>query len=140
MNGRRAQHGTIGRSLLGDSGLRVALSPVRLGTNALLAGLKHLNRLEQVMAQRTRPPAIDEVLMLSAAGTVIAGSTSNVFFADDAGLFTPALTECGVEGIMRSLVLQAARNLGIRVSAVQARTMPGRCGKYMTNVRLGPAP
>jgi 4-amino-4-deoxychorismate lyase len=121
------------------SALRVAVSEVRLGTNPMLAGLKHLNRLEQVMAQRARPPSVDEVVMLSASGTVIAGSTSNVFFADDEGLSTPALTECGVEGVMRRLVLQAARDLGIpvKVRPVHPNELGSMREAFMTNVRWG---
>ena len=56
-------------------GFRVAISSVRLGMNPLLAGLKHLNRLEQVLAQSAmRDAPLEEVLMLSSAGQVIGGS------------------------------------------------------------------
>ncbi len=87
--------------------LRVSVSEVRLGINPRLAGLKHLNRLEQVLAQLARPPGVDEVLMLSSSAEVIGGSMTNVFFADETGLFTPQLQECGVAGVMRQRVLQA---------------------------------
>jgi 4-amino-4-deoxychorismate lyase len=56
-------------------GFRVAISSVKLGLNPLLAGLKHLNRLEQVLAQSAmRDAPLEQVLMLSSAGQVIGGS------------------------------------------------------------------
>jgi 4-amino-4-deoxychorismate lyase len=120
--------------------LRVSTSAVRLGINPLLAGLKHLNRLEQVLAQLSRPPLDDEVLMLSSAGQVIGGSMSNVFFADEAGLFTPPLHECGVEGVMRRVVLEAAGGLPLRVRPVAPAELGGVREAFMTNIRWGVRP
>lgn len=131
--------------------LRVSLSEVRLGTNTRLAGLKHLNRLEQVLAQLARPPGVDEVLMLSSSDEVIGGSMTNVFLADEAGLFTPQLDDCGVAGVMRRLVLQAAGAPGPRAmlpagraqpaGVTVRRVMPGELAQvreaFLTNVRWG---
>jgi 4-amino-4-deoxychorismate lyase len=124
----------------GASGFRLGVCKVALGMNPLLAGLKHLNRLEQVLAQMARDEAgLDEVLMLSSAGQVIGGSMSNVFFADDAGLFTPELTDCGVAGVMRRLVLEAAVRQGNRVCV--RPVAPGELASvrevFLTNVRWG---
>jgi 4-amino-4-deoxychorismate lyase len=127
-----------------DRPLQVSLSSVRLGTNPLLAGLKHLNRLEQVLAQLARPAGIDEVLMLSSRGEIIGGSMSNVFFADDTGLFTPRLDACGVAGVMRGLVLQTSktrRTAGVRMHVHVRRVMPAELAlvreAFVTNVRWG---
>jgi 4-amino-4-deoxychorismate lyase len=124
----------------GERGFQVGVSEVTLGINPLLAGLKHLNRLEQVLAQMARDAAaFDEVLMLSAAGQVIGGSMSNVFLADDSGLFTPDLSGCGVAGIMRRVVLEAAARLGQRVCvrAVAPSELATVREAFVTNVRLG---
>jgi len=123
-----------------ERGFQLGVSPVALGINPLLAGLKHLNRLEQVLAQMARDAsATDEVLMLSAAGNVIGGSMSNVFLADDSGLFTPDLGSCGVAGVMRRLVLEAATRLGQRVCvrAVARSELATVREVFMTNVRWG---
>jgi len=122
------------------SDFRVGISGVRLGMNPLLAGLKHLNRLEQVMAQtamRTAP--LEETLMLASAGQVIGGSMSNVFFANDSGLFTPALDDCGVAGVMRQLVCEAAAAAGsaVQVRAVDPGELPRVHEAFVTNVRWG---
>jgi 4-amino-4-deoxychorismate lyase len=119
---------------------RVGLSEVRLSLNPLLAGLKHLNRLEQVMAQRAcLHSGLSEVLMLSATPHVISGSMSNVFFAIRQQLVTPDLGAAGVEGVMRQLVLNAAARLsiGIQIRAVEARELIEVSEAFVTNVRLG---
>lgn len=122
------------------AGFQLGISSVSLGTNPLLAGLKHLNRLEQVLAQMQRDAAAaDEVLMLSTAGQVIGGSMSNVFLADDNGLFTPELATCGVAGVMRRLVLEAAATLGhpVAVRPVAANDLARVREAFVTNVRWG---
>jgi 4-amino-4-deoxychorismate lyase len=119
---------------------RVGLSTVRLGINPLLAGLKHLNRLEQVLAQQQMSGSgLHEVLMLSASGQVISGSMSNVFFVGEQGLFTPQLRQCGVEGVMRRVVLESAAAAGLTVSAreVSVAELAGVIEVFFTNVRLG---
>lgn len=124
-------------------GFRLGVSGVKLGINPLLAGLKHLNRLEQVLAQMALEQArLDEVLMRSSSDLVIGGSMSNVFFADAAGLITPAITDCGIAGVMRRLVLDAAATLGIpvQVRAVTTDELGAVREAFVTNVRWGVQP
>lgn len=125
------------------TGFRVALSSVTLGLNPLLAGLKHLNRLEQVLAQGAMGAApLEEVLMLSSAGDVIGGSMSNIFLADEAGLFTPSLADCGVEGVMRQVVCAtaAAHGVPVRVRRVARLELLQVREAFLTNVRWGVQP
>jgi 4-amino-4-deoxychorismate lyase len=124
----------------GRQGFRVGLSSVALGINPLLAGIKHLNRLEQVMAQNAlRAQPLEEALMLSSAGQVISGTMSNVFFVDESGLFTPSLQDCGVAGVMRAAVCAAAATLGteVAVRTVERAELRGLREAFMTNVRWG---
>jgi 4-amino-4-deoxychorismate lyase len=89
----------------------------RMGRNARLAGIKHLNRLEQVLAQAEwHDEAIAEGLMLDTEGELISATASNVFIVRDGTLVTPDLRFCGVRGIMRGEVLRAAAQLDIAVS------------------------
>jgi 4-amino-4-deoxychorismate lyase len=88
----------------------------RLGRNARLAGIKHLNRLEQVLAQSEWHDEFDEGLMLDTEGEVVCGTASNVFIVRDNALVTPDLRFSGVAGIMRAQVLRAAQKLGLAVS------------------------
>jgi len=96
-----------------DAGVRVRVCSTRLGRNPRLAGVKHLNRLEQVLARSEwrRWDGIAEGLMLDEGGLVIEGTMSNVFAVHgDGRLATPALAQCGIAGVMRRhLMLQAGR-------------------------------
>jgi 4-amino-4-deoxychorismate lyase len=95
-------------------GVRVRIATVRLGENPALAGLKHCNRLEQVLARREwSDPDIAEALMFSSAGALISGTMTNVFLVQDGALHTPRVDRCGVAGIMRELVLTGAAAAGI---------------------------
>jgi 4-amino-4-deoxychorismate lyase len=78
-----------------------------LSHNPVLAGLKHLNRLEQVLAasEWCREWA-QEGLMLDVAGSVIEGTISNIFVVSNDILRTPRLNYCGVAGVMRSAILK----------------------------------
>jgi 4-amino-4-deoxychorismate lyase len=98
-------------------GVRVRYCATRLGDQPLLAGLKHLNRLEQVMARAEwDDPAIAEGLMLDLGGRVIEGTQTNVFAIENGRLLTPPLDRCGVVGVVRALVLEVARDLGMEAT------------------------
>jgi len=74
----------------------------RLGRNPALAGLKHLNRLEQVLARAEWDGEnIAEGLMLDDVGQVISGTQSNLFAVIAGRIVTPELGQCGVAGVMR---------------------------------------
>jgi 4-amino-4-deoxychorismate lyase len=89
----------------------------RAARNARLAGIKHLNRLEQVLAQAEWQGAdVQEGLMLDTEGELVSATAANVFVVRDGALVTPDLRFCGVRGVMRGQVLRSARRLGIAVS------------------------
>ena len=91
------------------NGLVVRWCDLRLSRNATLAGLKHLNRLEQVLAQREwREQDIDEGLMLDTEGELVGATAGNVFIVRHGTLLTPDLRFCGVRGVMREQVLRVA--------------------------------
>ena len=95
-------------------GVAVRLCETRLGHNPALAGVKHLNRLEQVLARAEwDDPDIAEGLMQDIEGNVIEGTMSNLFVVQAGRLRTPGLSRCGVAGVMRARVLDEAVALGI---------------------------
>ena len=95
-------------------GVRVRFATLRLGENPALAGIKHCNRLEQVLARREwSDPAIAEALMFSRSGALVSGTMSNVFLVRGSKLLTPLIDQCGVAGIMRGVVLEIAAANGI---------------------------
>jgi 4-amino-4-deoxychorismate lyase len=103
-------------SKLQASGICTRLCKSRLASNPTLAGLKHLNRLEQVLARAEwADPDIHEGFMLDRDGKVVEGTMSNLFLVRRTSLITPDLDQCGVEGIIRTVVLEIAREKGIEI-------------------------
>lgn len=98
-------------------GIAVFECSTPLGNNPALAGIKHLNRLEQVLARSewddTRHA---EGLVCDVDGRVVEGTMSNLFLVSDGALVTPRLHRCGVAGVMRGFLIARALALGIPVS------------------------
>lgn len=91
----------------------VGLCSTRLGIQPQLAGHKHLNRLEQVLARSEwQHPELVEGLMLDTDGYLIEATASNIFLVHGTQLITPQLDRCGVAGVMREWVLSVAVELG----------------------------
>ncbi|MCX7096895.1 MAG: aminodeoxychorismate lyase [Methylococcales bacterium] len=96
-----------------EQGINARFCATRLGLNPALAGIKHLNRLEQVLARAEwTDPDIQEGIMLDTDGHVIEGTMSNLFYVKNNRLFTPALVQSGVAGIIRSMILAMSAGQG----------------------------
>ncbi|MCB1774797.1 MAG: aminodeoxychorismate lyase [Gammaproteobacteria bacterium] len=88
----------------------------RWGENPQLAGIKHLNRLEQVLARDEVVGAgFDEGLMQGQDGRVVSGTMTNLLLQSDDRLVTPSLDAAGIRGVTRSLVVGLARDQGMAV-------------------------
>ena len=86
--------------------LNVRVCDMRLASNKVLAGHKHLNRLENVLARAEWQDAnIDEGLMLDGSGNVIEATAHNLFICQANQWYTPALDSSGVAGVMRRLLI-----------------------------------
>lgn len=121
-------------------GVRVRTLALRLGENPALAGMKHLCRLEQVLARiELERLDADEGLLLDASGYVVSATMANVFAVADGRLLTPALTRCGVKGVMRRIVLETAKAEGIEVEEGDLRpaTFEGADEMFVTNAVFG---
>jgi 4-amino-4-deoxychorismate lyase len=121
-------------------GVAVRICRQQLSEQPVLAGMKHLNRLEQVLARREwSDAAIAEGLMFDRAGRLIEGTMSNVFLVRDGVLYAPRLHRCGVAGVMREIVLsQLAENI---CDVVQADLLPAELNTadevFLTNSVVG---
>ncbi|VAW77247.1 Aminodeoxychorismate lyase [hydrothermal vent metagenome] len=97
-------------------GIRARLCRTQLAIQPQLAGLKHLNRLEQVLARREwQDETVREGLLCDTQGQMIEGTMSNLFLVNDGVLQTPRLDACGVAGIMRSVIIDIAAATSIPV-------------------------
>ena len=104
-------------------GISVQLCHTRLSLQPLLAGIKHLNRLEQVLARREWDAGCaQEGLLLDTRDNVIEATMSNLFYVKDDCLVTPRLAASGVAGIMRSVIIDIATFLKIN-SQIEPITM-----------------
>ena len=85
----------------------------RIAHNPEFAGVKHLNRLEQVfLRQEIADTPFPEGVALDSLGNVIEGSMSNLFMIKNGMLITPDLSRCGVEGVIRQLIIEMNKVAG----------------------------
>jgi 4-amino-4-deoxychorismate lyase len=102
-----------------DQGVRLFSCKTRLAEQPLLAGLKHLNRLEQVIARGEWQDNLHaEGLMRDASGRIVEGVYSNLFLVRGGVLLTPDLSRCGVAGVMRAELLALAEQASIPARAM----------------------
>lgn len=89
--------------------VQVRWCDLRLSSQPRLAGIKHLNRLENVLARSEwSDPDIAEGLLMDEADRVICGTMSNLFLLENNRLITPKLDRCGIAGVARARLLREA--------------------------------
>lgn len=96
-----------------SNGIRLYLCKHRLAENRDLAGYKHLNRLDQVLARAEWNQEFAEGVTLSTRGHVIEGTMSNIFLQVNDQWITPKIDQCGVQGVMRDFICQHAAEFSI---------------------------
>jgi 4-amino-4-deoxychorismate lyase len=127
-----------------QEGIAVAWSPISISEQPALAGLKHLNRLEQVLARQGlqdgawQPPP-QEALLCTSAGLAICGTMTNVFAVEGHTLLTPTLARAGVAGVMRAVILREAPSLGLRVveTDLPREWLESATELFVSNARIG---
>ncbi|MGF1725532.1 aminodeoxychorismate lyase [Photobacterium nomapromontoriensis] len=102
-----------------QQGIPLGICQQRLGLSPMLAGYKHLNRLEQVLLKREveQQGWLDAVVMDS-SDCVVETVASNLFWRKDNRLFTPKLDLSGVHGVMRRHIIELAPSIGYHLSLV----------------------
>jgi 4-amino-4-deoxychorismate lyase len=123
-----------------EEGVRVRRCRLRLGQQPALAGVKHLNRLENVLARAEwTDDAIAEGMLCDTDGRVVGGTMSNVFAVIAGELVTPSLERCGVAGVTRERVLDAAlaRGMACRVRDLAWAELLGADEVFLVNSVIG---
>lgn len=134
------------RPLPGDviaSGAILNVARLRVPQPSPFAGLKHLNRLENVMAAAEAPVGAGfEALMLDTSERVVSATASNVFLVKDDALLTPRVDRVGVNGVMRQVVLREAPRLGVaaREQDLCLDDVASADAMFITNARIGVVP
>lgn len=89
-----------------QQGVTVRLCDLRLSRQPRLAGIKHLNRLENVLArQEWNDTAIAEGVLADSEGLVIEATSMNIFWQQAGQVLTPLLDQCGVAGTLRAALI-----------------------------------
>lgn len=89
-------------------GVQARICNLRLAIQPALGGLKHLNRLEQVLARAEwNDPQIQEGILLDPEDHVISAIAGNLFLLSGERMLTPRMDRCGVRGVMRAAILKA---------------------------------
>jgi 4-amino-4-deoxychorismate lyase len=123
-----------------ENGVTARACALRLAWQPALAGIKHLNRLENVLARAEwDDPQIAEGLLQDCAGNVIGGTMTNLFLMDGDDLVTPDLSRCGVAGVTRERVIDAARRHGVecRVQSVSLGELAASREVIVVNSLIG---
>lgn len=98
------------------SGIDIGYCALRLTAQGVLRGIKHLGRIEQVLARREIDGrGLTEGLMLTENGEVVEGTATNLFAVKDGRLLTPPIATAGVRGVMRDYMLELAIAAGLEV-------------------------
>ncbi|WP_116473117.1 aminodeoxychorismate lyase [Zobellella maritima] len=126
-----------------QTGIALGLCRGRLGSSPLLAGLKTINRLEQVLLKAELEEAgLDEGLVLNEADELVEAVTANLFWRRGQQVFTPDLSRAGVAGTMRSWVIDTLAEWGQRVQPVRAglAALQQADEIWLTNALMGVVP
>lgn len=94
------------------AGVVADFSRVPLTVNPLFAGIKSLNRLEQVMAASELHEGVFEAIMCSDSGHLVEGTRTNLLLKTQDGWLTPPASTLAVAGVMRAWVLERLRERG----------------------------
>jgi 4-amino-4-deoxychorismate lyase len=124
----------------GAAGIRACFSSVIVGLSPTLAGIKHLNRLENVLARaRLAGTGCEEAILSTATGDLVGGTMSNLFAVIEGGLVTPPLQDAGVRGVMREVVMReaAASGIAVRERPLRRAELADASELFFTNVRIG---
>ena len=120
-------------------GVATMLCDTRLAVGSPVAGIKTLNRIEQVLARsECAPTGAFEGFTLDADGRLICGTMSNVFLVRDNVISTPALHRCGVEGVMRQLLIETRGGVDVRDLTLDDLETADEV--FITNSQIGVVP
>ncbi len=122
------------------SGVKVCWCKLRLATQPRLAGIKHLNRLENVLAAgEVSDEGVVEGLLMDAADNVISGTRSNLFLVQRGGLITSDLSSCGVSGVQRDRILDwaAQHKISVQVRDIHQNEVLGADELFLVNSVIG---
>nr|WP_319555042.1 aminodeoxychorismate lyase [uncultured Vibrio sp.] len=125
------------------NGISLGVCETRLGIQPLLAGHKHNNRLEQILAKaEMEGTGFADAVTLNVQNHVIETTMANLFWVKDNSVYTPDLSLSGVAGVMRRKVLEfcVANRINVKVDTFYLAELLEADEVWMCNSLLGVAP
>ena len=120
-------------------GINLGTSTVKLGLNPSTAGIKHLNRLEQVLVRNELDRLdFDEVVVCDINNHIVECNTANIFWIKDGIIHTPSLNNSGVAGIVRQELIKTKPNIKIVNESIE--TLSNTDAIFICNSLLGLVP
>lgn len=121
-----------------QAGVNVITLTTRLACQPALAGIKHLNRLEQVLGrQEWHDPSIAEGLMMSTQGELIEATAANLLVEHQGELIIPDTQDCGVDGIMQAWLVDQAQKQGAPIRRARLTALPADHALMLCNSLMG---
>ncbi|WP_286235732.1 aminodeoxychorismate lyase [Thalassotalea sediminis] len=121
------------------SGISLGKAKTQLGVNPLLAGIKHLNRLEQVLVRKELDESDwQDLIVCDIYGVVVETSCANIFWLKDKRIFTPKLDRAGVAGLLRNKILDQFPD--IEIVQVDSSDLENTDGMIVCNSVMGCVP
>ncbi len=116
-------------------------SQVPISSNRLLAGIKHLNRIDSVLAA-SQLSNLDQEAILYLDDQIICGSKCNLFFKINDQWMTPAIDRAGVAGVMRQRVMDLMDNqqISLKICSIERSQLAEVQAAFLTNCLLGIKP
>jgi branched-subunit amino acid aminotransferase/4-amino-4-deoxychorismate lyase len=128
---------------LAPTGMSLAVSPYRTNTVSPLVGIKSLNYLDHVLSwEEAQSRDFDEAVVLNERGEIVSATTSNLFWARNGTLHTPALSTGALAGITRECVLELAhqRFIPLLEGNYEMQDLTEADEIFLTSSSLGVAP
>jgi 4-amino-4-deoxychorismate lyase len=120
-------------------GLNLRWAKTTMAMQPALAGIKHCNRLEQVLARAEwQDPDIDEALMCDGEDRVVGATSANLFVLLGGRWLTPSVERCGIAGIARGWLL--ANLPGAAVADLNAAEISRADALFLCNAVRGILP
>lgn len=98
-----------------EQGVNLFVCKQKLSTS-ILSGVKHLNRLENIIArQEWKGDYYFDGILLDQHGHVIECISCNIFMRIGNTIYTPKIKQVGIKGVTRGLIIKTSIKLGFKI-------------------------
>ncbi|ETX11444.1 aminotransferase IV [Marinomonas ushuaiensis DSM 15871] len=123
-----------------DKGVSLSVSPIPVSNNRFLSGIKHLNRLENVMAKRFLVAPDFEAIMLNEGDELVECIQSNLFWFKKGVIYTPSLEKSGVQGTYRKAIIENQTHYSVQIGHFFLSDIISADEVFITNSLMGVVP